>query len=81
MSGRNGLDTALEALTIRAAIAGAERAEKVRRALADEATQLGGITATVEEEHIVLTGRGLLDRWIRDARLRGLGAFHEGKPG
>lgn len=57
----------------RAARAGEARAAALRQALAGEAAALGGIVARVEGEEVVLEGRGLLDRWIRDARLRDIG--------
>jgi len=57
----------------RAARAGEARAAAARQALVREAQALGGIAAHVAGEDVVLEGRGLLDRWIRDARLRDIG--------
>jgi len=75
MSGRDGTGAGLGALARRAARAGEDRAVTMRQALAAEVERLGGIAATIEGESVVLEGRGLLDRWIRDAGLRGLGTF------
>lgn len=52
---------------------GEARAERHRRAIADEADALPGVRASVEGEAVVLEGRGLLDRWLRDASLRNIG--------
>lgn len=57
----------------KAARLGEARAEFKRRAIADEADALPGVRASVEDEAVVLEGRGLLDRWLRDASLRNIG--------
>ena len=57
----------------KAARLGEARAEFKRRAIADEADALPGVHASVEDEAVVLEGRGLLDRWLRDASLRNIG--------
>lgn len=57
----------------RAARLGEARAEIRRRGIADEAEALPGVRASVEGEAVVLEGRRLLDRWLRDASLRNLG--------
>ena len=49
------------------------RAARRRQAIAEEAGALGGVRARVEGEVVVIEGRGLLDRWIRDANLRNIG--------
>lgn len=49
------------------------RAGRRRREIAAEAEALGGIAARIEGERVMLEGRGLLDRWIRDASLRNIG--------
>ena len=49
------------------------RVERKRQAIAEEADALPGVSAHVEGEAVVLEGRGLLDRWIRDAGLRNIG--------
>ena len=57
----------------RAARLGEVRAEVKRRTSADEAEALPGVRASVEGEAVVLEGRKLLDRWLRDASLRNIG--------
>jgi hypothetical protein len=57
----------------RAARLGEVRAEVKRRTIADEAEALPGVRASVEGEAVVLEGRKLLDRWLRDASLRNIG--------
>lgn len=57
----------------RAERAGERRAEGHRHAIAAEADALPGVRASVEDEAVVLEGRGLLDRWLRDASLRNIG--------
>lgn len=57
----------------RAALAGETRAARRRQAIAEEAGALGGVRARVEGEVVVIEGRGLLDRWIRNANLRNIG--------
>tara|TARA_R110000782_G_scaffold117364_4_gene207687 strand:- start:1812 stop:2039 length:228 start_codon:yes stop_codon:yes gene_type:complete len=49
------------------------RVERKRREVADEADALPGVSAHVEGDAVVLEGRGLLDRWLRDASLRNIG--------
>lgn len=56
-----------------AARAGERRAERHRRAIADEADALPGVHASVAGEDVLIEGRGLLDRWLSDARLRNIG--------
>jgi len=53
--------------------AGEQRAELRRREIAGAAGALGGIAVSIEGEQVVLEGRGLLDRWIREASLRNIG--------
>lgn len=48
------------------------RAQSRREAVARAAEDLG-ISARVEGELVVMEGRGLLARWLRDARLRNIG--------
>lgn len=48
------------------------RAQARREAIARAAEGLG-IGASVEGERVVLEGRGLLARWLRDARIRDIG--------
>ena len=57
----------------RAARLGEVRAEVKRHAIADEAEAMPGVRATIEGEAVVLEGRRLLDRWLRDASLRTIG--------
>ena len=57
----------------RAARLGEARAEVKRHAIADEAEAMPGVRATIEGEAVVLEGRRLLDRWLRDASLRTIG--------
>ena len=63
----------VSAMVERAAAAGEERAARRRQAIAEEADALGGVRARVEGDAVVIEGRGLLDRWIRDANLRNIG--------
>lgn len=63
----------VSAMVERAAAAGEARAARRRQAIAEEADALGGVRARVEGEAVVIEGRGLLDRWIRDANLRNIG--------
>jgi len=49
-----------------------ERAASKRDAIVRVAEGLG-VGARAEGERIVLEGRGLLTRWLRDARLRNIG--------
>lgn len=48
------------------------RAERRRREICEEARAMG-VSARVEDSAVVLEGRGLLDRWLRDAQLRDVG--------
>lgn len=64
---------AMEALKRRAARIGEARAERVRAGIAAEAAALPGVRAHVEGEGVVLEGRGLLERWLRDAHFRDVG--------
>lgn len=48
------------------------RAQGKRDAIARAAEDLG-IGASVEGERVVLEGRGLLTRWLHDARIRDIG--------
>lgn len=53
--------------------AGEKRADVIRLAIATEANSLGGITARIEGADVVMEGRNLLERWLRDAELRHIG--------
>ncbi|MPT49099.1 MAG: hypothetical protein E2598_11900 [Sphingobium sp.] len=53
--------------------AGAAQAMQVRESLAERARTFGGISATVDGDAVVLEGRGLLERWLKDADLRAIG--------
>lgn len=57
----------------RAAEAAEARAVARRAEIAGEADALPGVSASVEGENVVLEGRGLLDRWIREASIRHIG--------
>ena len=57
----------------RAASAADARAAQRRDEIAQEASALPGISARIEDEDVVLEGRGLLERWIRDASIRYIG--------
>lgn len=63
----------LRALLERAEQIGEAKAAHMRRSIADEAAALPGIRAHVEGEDVILEGRGLLERWLRDASLRNIG--------
>ncbi len=65
--------SALDALLDRARGHAEARAVQRRRGIAEEASTVPGISAHVEGENVVLEGRRLLDRWIRDASLRNVG--------
>ncbi|MGD9810044.1 MAG: hypothetical protein AB7U35_01750 [Sphingobium sp.] len=54
----------------RGALIADARAERRRRDIAEAARLLPGIDAHVEGEDVVLEGRDLLERWLRDASLR-----------
>lgn len=64
--------SALDAQRLGARLAQA-RVERKRQAIAGEAEALPGVSAHVEGDAVVLEGRGLLDRWLRDASLRNIG--------
>jgi len=64
--------SALDAQRVGARLARA-RVESKRQAIAGEADALPGVSAQVEGDAVVLEGRGLLDRWLRDASLRNIG--------
>ena len=49
------------------------RVARKRGEIANEANAIPGVRARVEDEAVVLEGRGLLDRWIREASLRHIG--------
>ncbi len=63
----------MSGLIERANRAGERRAELRRREIATEAEALGGIAVVIEGEQVVLEGRGLLDRWLREASIRNIG--------
>lgn len=64
---------ALDGLMGRAQRHAEARAALRRRSISEEAGGLPGISAYVEGDDVILEGRGLLDRWIRDASLRHIG--------
>ncbi|TNE46122.1 MAG: hypothetical protein EP321_13605 [Sphingomonadales bacterium] len=51
----------------------ADRAERRRQEIVVAAGAMSGIAASLEADRVVLEGRGLLDRWLRDAALRNIG--------
>ncbi|MEO8723152.1 MAG: hypothetical protein ABI395_06455 [Sphingobium sp.] len=58
----------------RAAALGERRAQGQRDAIAGAVqNDFPGVTAHVEGDAVVLEGRHLLERWLRDARLRNVG--------
>jgi len=57
----------------RGAVAGEALADRRRSGIAAEVEALRGVSAHVEVDEVVLEGRGLLDRWLRDASLRNIG--------
>jgi hypothetical protein len=57
----------------RGAAAGEARAARRRSAIAAEADAFPGVSARIEGDEVVLEGRGLLDRWLRDASVRSIG--------
>lgn len=70
MSGRP-----LDALARRGVLLGVRIAERRRRAIAQAvADEIAGVSASVEGEAVVLSGRGLMRRWMADARLRYFGS-------
>lgn len=52
--------------------AAARRADRRRQEIVSEAEAMG-VAASIEEDRVVIEGRGLLDRWLRDASIRNLG--------
>ena len=64
---------ALDGLMGRAQRHAEGRAASRRRSISDEARGLPGVSAYVEGDDVILEGRGLLDRWIREASLRNIG--------
>lgn len=67
-----GVPATLAALTERAGQAGQARAARCRAAVAVAAGAVRGVTARVDGADVVLEGRGLRDRWLREAALRDL---------
>lgn len=65
--------SALDGLMGRAQRNAEARAARRRRSISVEAGGLPGVSAYVEGDDVILEGRGLLDRWIRDASLRHIG--------
>lgn len=65
--------SALDGLMGRAERYAEARAMRKRRAIMREADSLPGVSAYVEGDDVILEGRGLLDRWIREASLRHIG--------
>ena len=63
----------MRALLERGAQLGEAKAMQKRRAIADAAAALPGVRASISGEEVILEGRGLLDRWLRDASLRNIG--------
>jgi hypothetical protein len=63
-----------EGLSRRATRRALERADKRRRAMADEAGEAAppGVRIDIEGEQVVLSGRGLMRRFLTEARLRWL---------
>ncbi len=49
------------------------KAQQQREAIVEAAAAMPGVTVHIEDERVVLEGRGLLDRWLRDASLRNIG--------
>lgn len=62
---------ALERLAARGRVLAEAGAARRRRALTEAAGMLG-LTARAEGEEVVIAGRGLVRRWLNDARLRHL---------
>jgi|GEM_PF-3197879 len=50
-----------------------QQVEARRHEMVREAEALQDISARIEGEDVVFEGRGLLDRWIRDASIRNIG--------
>lgn len=65
------MNRAIETVAERAA--GRARARMIERGAAAIADAFPELTITTEEDAIVLAGRGLARRWLRDARLRWIG--------
>lgn len=63
----------MRAMEERARAIGARAAGRRRDAMLPAAEDVPGIGAHVEGDTVVIEGRALLDRWVRDARLRYLG--------
>ncbi len=53
--------------------AGEARAARWRERIARAADAMPGVRAHVDGEEVVMEGRHLLDRWLRDATLRQAG--------
>lgn len=51
------------------------QARAIGRGAAMLRDEFAGVTVSAEEDAIVLTGRGLFRRWIKDARLRAIGSL------
>lgn len=61
----------LEERALVAAEAAAGRVQRSRiTGIAGELDAIAGITASEERDAVVIAGRGLLRRWLNDARLR-----------
>lgn len=69
----SGLVKAGRSILSHADRAGAGHADRIRAEIAHKAGQMPGVNAWVEDEMVVMEGRGLLDRWLRDANLRNIG--------
>lgn len=69
VSGAHGL----ERLLSRARRHALARAGERRAAIAARAETLPGVRAGIEGEAVILEGRGLLERWLRDAEIRDVG--------
>lgn len=62
------------ALIARGEAAGEARAAARRQGITRAvAADFPGLTARIEGEAVVIEGRGLLDRWLREATLRDIG--------
>jgi hypothetical protein len=61
-----------EALSARARAMGAAAARRAASRIAD-GVEIPGVTVTVEDERVVVAGRGLVRRWLRDPALRWIG--------
>jgi len=67
MSGR-----ALERVAARGVAVAGRRADRMRKAVVARAEAMG-VDAAIVGEDVTLSGRGLLDRWLRDAVFRDVG--------